>query len=337
MEQERINKWPYAYDEHNNQVSISEAVKLSKRDWYGLPNKEIKFKPYFNNQTPHWKLTKDASFTMHGKIIDFSNFIDESFEHKDFKGKIIAQNYFTYKNHKILIANAEPEKVLQGSRYRADVKANLLDGTECIIEVIKSSDLSEQKQNFITENQILTFKIYIDDKGNQIHGRDSITGNTTIEQIATRVHDGEGKIAELRGKFIRITKELHPSKEDIGYKLQSHKRTIEIEIEIEKRRLLSELQEYESQLREPIRDFEQYQKGTSNAVKLIEEYRERIQSVSDQLKANEREIERLETEINLCKSLERQISKIAKDLPTEWFGYIPVGVNKLNQILYMIS
>jgi hypothetical protein len=261
MEQERINKWPYAYDEHNNQVSISEAIKLSKRDWYGLPDKQIKFKPYFNNQTPHWKLTKDASFTMHGKIIDFSNFIDESFEHKEFKGKIIEQKYFIYKGHNVLIANAKPEVVLEGSRYRADVKANLLDGTECIIEVIKSSDLSEKKQEFIDENQILTFKIYIDDKGNQIYNRDSITGNRTIEQITTRVHDGEGKIAELRGKFIRITKELHPSKEDIGYKLQSHKRTIEIEIEIEKRRLLSELQEYESQLREPIRDFEQYQKA----------------------------------------------------------------------------
>jgi len=203
MEQERINKWPYAYDEHNNQVSISEAVKLSKRNWYGLPDKQIKFKPYFNNQTPHWKLTKDASFVINGVITDFSNFIDESFEHKDFKGKIIEQNYFIYKNHKILIDNAKPEVVIEGSRYRADVKANLLDGTECIIEVIKTSDISEKKQEFIDENQILTFKIYIDDKGDQVHGRDSITGNRNIEQIAKRVHDGEGKLAELRDQIKR--------------------------------------------------------------------------------------------------------------------------------------
>ena len=337
MEQERINRWPYAYDEHNNQVSISEAVKLSKRDWYYLPNKQVKFKPYFNNSTPHWKLTKDASFIMHGKIIDFSNFIEESFEHKEFKGKIKEQNYFTYKNHKILITNADLEVVIDGSRYRADVKAILLDGTECIIEVIKSSDLSEKKQQFIDKNQILTFKIYIDDKGNQIYNRDCITGNRNLEEIARRVQDGEGKIAELRGEFIRLTKELHPSKEDIGYKLQCHKRTIENEIEMQKRRLLSELQEYESKLHNSDREFEQYKTGTSNAIKLIEEYRERIQSVSDQLKANETEIERIENEIRLCQSLERQVSKVAKDLPTEWFGYIPTGVNKLNQILYMIS
>ena len=337
MEQERINKWPYAYDEHNNQVSISEAVKLSKRDWYGLPNKEIKFKPYFNNQTPHWKLTKDASFTMHGKLVDFSNFIDESIEHKDFKGKIIAQNYFTYKNHKILIANAEPEKVLEGSRYRADVKANLLDGTECIIEVIKSSDLSEKKQSFITENQILTFKIYIDDKGDQVHGRDSITGNRTIEQIATRVHDGEGKIAELRDEIVRWGKIPRRGEDKIDFELHNFGAKANYNWQYTQRRHITELQEYESKLREPIAELEQHQKGSSNATKLIEEYRERIQSISNQLKANEGEIERLEIEINLCKSLERQISKIAKDLPTEWFGYIPVGINKLNQILYMIS
>lgn len=337
MEQERINRWPYAYDEHNNQVSISEAVKLSKRDWYYLPNKQVKFKPYFNNQTPHWKLTKDASFIMHGKIIDFSNFIEESFEHKEFKGKIKEQNYFTYKNHKILITNANLEVVLDGSRYRADVKANLLDGTECIIEVIKSSDLSKKKQQFIDENQILTFKIYIDDKGNQIHNRDCITGNRDIEEIARRVQDGEGKIAELRDEIIRLRNIPRTREDKVDYELYEFKTAANYDWQCTQIRHIAELQDYESQLREPIRELEQYKKGTSNAIKLIEEYRERIQSISNQLTANEGEIKRLETEINICKSLERQISKIAKDLPTEWFGYIPVGINKLNQILYMIS
>jgi hypothetical protein len=207
MEQERINKWPYAYDEHNNQVSISEAIKLSKRDWYGLPDKQIKFKPYFNNQTPHWKLSKDASFTMHGKIIDFSNFIDESFEHKEFKGKIIEQKYFIYKGHNVLIANAKPEVVLEGSRYRADVKANLLDGTECIIEVIKSSDLSEKKQEFIEHQNILTFKIYINE-GNTIDRRIEIFGNSEIQSIRNKISRITKQINSLiyaNGNFKRIT------------------------------------------------------------------------------------------------------------------------------------
>jgi len=331
MEQERINKWPYAYDEHNNQVSISEAVKLSKRDWYGLPNKEIKFKPYFNNQTPHWKLTKDASFTMHGKIIDFSNFIDESFEHKDFKGKIIAQNYFTYKNHKILIANAEPEKVIQGSRYRADVKANLLDGTECIIEVIKSSDLSEQKQNFITENQILTFKIYIDDKGDQVHGRDSITGNRTIEQIATRVHDGEGKIAELRDNLERArakkgrdNKQYERIHDEETSKLygrttiyrdrREHTRCAILNIQ-------AEITRYERQISEESIEPE------------IIRLEEAILRITKSTNINE-EISKCG---DRCGSMETEIRKIIEITPDEWFGYRPKGLTKYQHILYMIS
>lgn len=337
MEQERINKWPYAYDEHNNQVSISEAIKMSKRDWYGLPDKQIKFKPYFNNSTPHWKLSKGASFVINGVITDFSNFIDESFEHKEFKGKIIEQKYFIYKGHNVSIDNAKPEVVIDGSRYRADVKAILLDGTECIIEVIKSSDLSEKKQQFIDENQILTFKIYIDDKGNQIYNRDCITGNRNLEEIARRVQDGEGKIAELRGRFIKLRNIPRTREDQVDNTLYKFKTGANFDWQQAQRRYIAELQEYESKLHNSDREFEQYKTGTSNAIKLIEEYRERIQSVSDQLKANEAEIERIENEIRLCQSLERQVSKVAKDLPTEWFGYIPTGVNKLNQILYMIS
>ena len=331
MEQERINKWPYAYDEHNNQVSILEAIKLSKRDWYGLPDKQIKFKPYFNNQTPHWKLTKDASFTMHGKIIDFSNFIDESFEHKEFKGKIIEQKYFIYKGHNVLIDNANPEVVLEGSRYRADVKANLLDGTECIIEVIKSSDLSEKKQEFIDENQILTFKIYIDDKGNQIYNRDSITGNTTIEQIATRVHDGEGKIAELRDNMERArTKKDRDNKKFKGIHDE------------ETSKLYGRTAIY-SDRREHIRcaiiniqaDISRYERQMSE------------QSIESEIIRLEEAILRITNTTNIIqgvskcrdrtRSLETQVRKIIEITPTEWFGYKPNGLTKYQHILYMIS
>lgn len=331
MEQERINRWPYAYDEHNNQVSISEAVKLSKRDWYYLPNKQVKFKPYFNNSTPHWKLTKDASFLMHGKIIDFSNFIEESFEHKEFKGKIKEQNYFTYKNHKILITNANLEVVLDGSRYRADVKAMLLDGTECIIEVIKSSDLSEKKQEFIDENQILTFKIYIDDKGNQIHNRDCITGNRNLEEIARRVQDGEGKIAELRDNVERAR-----AKKD-----RDNKRFESIYDE-ETSQLYGRTEIYRDR-REHIRcailniqaDITRYQRQMSE------------QSIESEIIRLEEAISRITNTTNIiqgvskCRdrlgSLETQVRKIIEITPTEWFGYKPFGLTKYQHILYQIS
>ncbi len=331
MEQERINKWPYAYDEHNNQVSISEAIKMSKRDWYGLPDKQIKFKPYFNNQTPHWKLSKGASFVINGVITDFSNFIDESFEHKEFKGKIIEQKYFIYKGHNVLLNDPKPEVVIDGSRYRADVKATLLDGTECIIEVIKSSDLSEKKQQFIDENQILTFKIYIDDKGNQIYNRDCITGNRDIEEIARRVQDGEGKIAELRNNVERAR-----AKKD-----RDNKQFTRIHNE-EKSKLHKRTEIYRDR-REHIRcailniqaDITRYQRQMSE------------QSIESEIIRLEEAILRITNTTNIiqgvskCRDrsryLETQVRKIIEITPTEWFGYKPNGLTKYQHILYMIS
>jgi len=331
MEQERINKWPYAYDEHNNQVSISEAVKLSKRDWYGLPNKQIKFKPYFNNQTPHWKLTKDASFVINGVITDFSNFIDESFEHKDFKGKIIEQNYFIYKNHKILIDNAKPEVVIEGSRYRADVKANLLDGTECIIEVIKSSDLSEKKQEFIDENQILTFKIYIDDKGDQVHGRDSITGNRNIEQIAKRVHDGEGKLAELRDNVERARakksrdnkqyERIHDEETSKLYERTGIYKDRREHIRCAILNIQAEITRYERQMSE---------QSIESEIIRLEEAILRITNTTNIIQG-------VSKCRNKCGSMETEIRKIIEITPDEWFGYRPKGLTKYQHILYQIS
>jgi hypothetical protein len=312
-------------------VSISEAVKMSKRDWYYLPDKQIKFKPYFNNSTPHWKLSKGASFVHNGVITDFSNFIDESFEHKEFKGKIIEQKYLIYKHHNVLLNDPKKEKVLEGSRFRADVKANLLDGTECIIEVIKSSDLSEKKQEFIDENQILTLKIYIDDKGNQIHNRDCITGHRIIEQIARRVQDGEGKIAELRDNVERA-------------RAKKDRDNIQFEgiYDEEASQLYGGTEIYRDR-REDIRcaiiniqaDITRYERQMSE------------QSIESEIIRLEEAILRITNTTNIiqgvskcrdrCGSLETQIRKIIEITPTEWFGYKPNSLTKYQHILYMIS
>jgi len=331
MEKERINKWPYAYDEHNNQVSISEAIKMSKRDWYGLPDKQIKFKPYFNNSTPHWKLSKGASFVINGVITDFSNFIDESFEHKEFKGKIIEQKYFIYKGHNVLIDNAKPEVVIEGSRYRADVKANLLDGTDCIIEVIKSSDLSEKKQQFIDENQILTFKIYIDDKGNQIYNRDCITGNRNLEEIAKRVQDGEGKTAELRGNVERAR--AKKDRDNKQYKRIHDEETSKL---YGRTAIYSDRKEHiRCEIINIQADITRYQRQMSE------------QSIESEIIRLEEAILRITNTTNIiqgvskCRDrsryLETQVRKIIEITPTEWFGYKPNGLTKYQHILYQIS
>jgi hypothetical protein len=82
-----------------------------------------------------------------------------------------------------------------------------MDKTPCAIEIIKTSDISKGKENRINEFQLLTFKVYIDDKGNQITNRDKIIGNREIESINQRIQEGEGKLAEKREFVEQLDKE----------------------------------------------------------------------------------------------------------------------------------
>jgi hypothetical protein len=206
---ESINKWPYAYDENNNHVSIYDAINSKIKDWYALPDKQIKFINVFKGtkKDVHWRLSQESSFILNGVVYDYSNFIGESFEHKQFKGDVIKNKYLIYKHHKVYIKDARPEIVLNGSLFRADVKGKLIDGTDCIVEVIKTCDISDIKQEFINQNQILTFKIYIDDEGNQQHKRDTITGARDIEQLNTRIQNGRRALSDIRERIELQAKE----------------------------------------------------------------------------------------------------------------------------------
>ena len=52
-----------------------------------------------------------------------------------------------------MIKNAKVELRISNSLYRADVFGELLCGTPCIIEVIKTSKVSEVKKEFIKDAQ----------------------------------------------------------------------------------------------------------------------------------------------------------------------------------------
>jgi chaperonin GroEL (HSP60 family) len=142
------------------------------------------------------------------EIDDFSELEKtfETYEHRKFKGDIIENLSFKYKGFDVLLQNAQEEIRIIDSYFRSDVKAQLLCGTDCIFEVVKSSDISKNKAQFIEDNQILTFKIYIDDKGNQKSERDSIIGCREIEDINRRIQDGQGKLAEQKDELEQLDK-----------------------------------------------------------------------------------------------------------------------------------
>jgi hypothetical protein len=123
---------------------------------------------------------------------------------------ILKEGYFLYKEYKILIKNAKVEPRILNSSYRADVFGELLCGTTCIIEVIKTSKVSEEKKEFINENQILTFEIIIDKDGNQIIEQSNCYGNTELEELTIKIAKSE-KAFKSEARELYIENEIENS------------------------------------------------------------------------------------------------------------------------------
>jgi len=195
-------KYSHAYDEFGTYLSIESAVKISPRKWYLYPGCQVELTlaaVNSNGQRTHWRVKQNQVVTINGKRYEYTHEHDtESYEHKLAKGRIIEQGCCYYKGYKVLLMNTKEEVRVLDNRFRCDVFGQLIDGTPCAIEIIKTSDISKEKQIALNENQLLTFKIYIDEKGSQIISRDCVTGNSKIERITERIRQGEGKIQELR-------------------------------------------------------------------------------------------------------------------------------------------
>ena len=195
-------KYSHAYDEFGTYLSIESAVNISQRKWYLYPESQVELTLAAinsNGQRTHWRVKQNQIVTINGKSYEYTQEHDtESYEHKLAKGRIIEQSCCYYKGYKVLLSNAKEEVRVLDNRFRCDVFAALMDGTPCAIEIIKTSDISKEKNIALNESQLLTFKIYIDEKGNQIVSRDCITGNSEIKHITERIRQGEGKIQELR-------------------------------------------------------------------------------------------------------------------------------------------
>ena len=336
----KSNKYPYAYDEFGNIVSIEEAVKLDNRKWYLDPGLQIELNLLCNlpKQIDHWRTLSNQRIIINGIYYDYSHDKDsESFEHKQFKFNILEKQYININDYKVFLINPKEEIRIVDSKFRADVLANLPCGTPCVIEIIKTSDISQKKQDFIEQNQILTFKIYIDENGNQISKRDDIIGVTEISELNRRIQDGEGKIAEIRDNISRERGEREN-------KLRETENYYTTEIRNQKEKLKSiddRIAELESDKREEITDDDIDQTEIELLENRISECNEKLRiEIELQRSLNESYINIIkgyEEEINRLRDLEKETLKIIENCNHEWFGHMPKGVSKIDQILYLIS
>jgi len=324
------NKYPYAYDEHGNMISIDNAVKMNHRKWYLDPGLQIELILLCNlpKQVDHWRTLSNQKININGVSYEYSHDKDsESFEHKQFKFNILEKKCINIKEYKVFLVNPREEIRIIDSKFRADVLANLECGTQCVIEIIKTSDLSDKKQEFIEKNQILTFKIYIDEHGNQISQRDNIIGVTEISEIARRIQDGEGKLAELKDK---ISRERGDGEKRLWNAKKIYRRNIDEQLFVKRGPGLFNWEMYDDRTThtsDRIRDFEEQ---ISILEQSIKQYQENDKSYIDIIK-------RYQEKINRLRNLEQTVYQIIEDCKPEWFGNQPKGVDKVSHILYQIT
>ena len=195
-------KYLFACLKDGTVVSISDADK--SQEYYLYPGEQVKL-----------ILRQGQVYQKHFAVkSEDLHLINESPEHYNFKMNILKEGYFYYKEYKILIKNAKVELRISNSLYRADVFGELLCGTPCIIEVIKTSKVSEEKKEFINENQILTFEIIIDKDGNQIIEQSNCYGNTELEGLTSEIVKYKYEITWADYKFRSEAKNLYMGHEN---------------------------------------------------------------------------------------------------------------------------
>lgn len=354
-------KYSHAWDDYGNYVSRENAIN-DKRNYYVHKDKQVSlYLKTSSNGNLHWVAYPNQDWRDRNNVVHkwskVEKIITESYEHRKFKGSIIENGFFYYKKNKVLIKNGDEECRIVNSKFRSDVSAELLDNTPCIVEVIKTSDLSEEKFNHIEKNQILTFKIYIDEYGNQISKRDYIFGNKQVEEINSRIRDGEGKISELR----ETNKERRKAAKEVVYSrihefrnwITQRKENYSEEVERlnEQCRQItngesSEIKQAE-QRNESLRyRIEFKRKQVDRITRSISEIKSEIERIEGEINTNKepKQDKRYEVEIsrnrNECRTLEKTFIKIAESCKVEWFRNkwmtAPV-INKISELKYWTS
>lgn len=225
-------KHEFAYDQYNNIVHISDAHKNQNGiEYYLMPNQNGKLilaDGEINRK--HFRIKSDMVVMVNGVSVSM-NHINESPEHYNAKMRIIRDKYFNYDIYQIHLKEARAEYTLEGSKYRADLYGTLSCGTPCIIEIIITSATSKNKIDFIRENEILTFELYYDKKGNPISGQFNCFGNRTLEELKRGILEDKSRLADDRAKFAwrksEIRSRLKREKQEIVDRYSNEQREIE--------------------------------------------------------------------------------------------------------------
>jgi hypothetical protein len=338
-------KYKYAYDQDNNIVHIDSAVKNQYgQKYYLFPEGEceLTLAAGLKNQK-HFRIKQGATI---GGIKITGGSVGESVAHHNAKMKIIKDGFFDWSDYRIYIQKPKYEYKLEGSRYRADLYAELLCGTPCAIEIIVSSGVSEAKRLFIEDQQILTFELYYDKTGLQELEKFDCYGNEQVADIKRRILEGKSRVEELRRS---MPKEKSRIRSKYDSKIEIFDITETEQFEIEDRYF----KDRERELNESIADIRS-RIGSIPIHKRIDftevnELAEAVKSNISRIRETKRQIEkceeiyrRLKSEADKINRLEISVTRLedsfrtfAENCKPEWFGNPPKGMSNYQFIKYM--
>ncbi len=226
-------KHQYAFDEWGNVVHIKKAVDYinGKKCKYFLDEKqldEILLRAGEKNQW-HFALKTDY-FEFNGKKY-IRDSLSESPQHYDAKLKIIGQGYFEWSDYKIPVKNCVMERRFSKSYFRADLIAELQSGEKVFIEIIKTSDTSKRKENYIIENQLPTFKIWIDNEGNFKHEKFDFIGNREIERIRDDYREKSSEHRTISFSKKSAWQGFYSEKESFDTEIEQYEKEVDFQIQ----------------------------------------------------------------------------------------------------------
>jgi len=291
----------FAYDSDNNIININDAIKGNK--YFLFPDKQVEIIVKAGEiNRKHYALLSESNITFNGLSIPFSR-INESPEHFNMKMKIAKDLKFYYKSHIILLKSAKIEYTIN--------------------EIIKTSDLSKEKRDYINKNNILTFKLYLNKNGNIDTSGIDVIGCREIDEIRNRIELTRNNISIQKERESRITETIFElTRKSLPKETNSDKQHREnVEIIESIRELKTSMGDIEKGVfREASKSF--YNK----AIITIKEIRGTEQKVFD----TEREIEqrtkayryfkkRVDTVRNEQGTIDSEFTKIAESCKIEWF------------------
>lgn len=304
-------KHQYAFNEYGNVVHIRDAEKFYE-------GKEMKYYLFSDKSYElllrSWELgnKNQKHFSVKTEFVEYNgkkfkrDSISESIQHHNAKFRIIDQGYFAWDEYKIPFKNPRIEQRFSNSMFRADLVVELISGERVFVEIIKTSDTSKSKENYIIKNQLPTFKIYIKDNGDFIYDKFDFIGNEEIERIRTSYRARRAYFDEMQSSVRSGWSKYYKEKKGIDSDIRDLEERLRSKIESEERRLHNlypdgkpSTGDITPELGEEERRIIKYREKISNVIGRIRTTRERIQKFKKSIQQSEGGIDEIHRMENL--------------------------------------